>query len=100
MGEQQNIPIKLIPNEGHVLVHHDWGHKMDATLGEVSPKGSYAMLRFGLAGERKVKLTQTPSNKPPPGRFYGPEMALWFIDTATVEQLIATAKAAAEEDDG
>ncbi len=93
------MPTQLIANGNPIVVRHDWGHKMDAELGSIPSNGTYAMIRFGMAGERKVKLTPTPSNNPKPGRFYGSGMELWFIDAATIEQLIATAKADDEEDD-
>lgn len=98
MGEQKSMPVQLIADGDALVVHHDWGHRMDATLGSVSSKGVHAMISFGIAGERKVRLTETPSGKPAIGRFYGPRMEPWFLDTATVERLIATAKAAAEKE--
>ena len=66
MGEQQEIGVELYHAGSTITVRHDWGHTTEATLGDISPKQTFAWLRFGMAGERKVRLTPVPSNRPPP----------------------------------
>ena len=96
MGEQQEIGVELYHAGSPITVRHDWGHTTEATLGDISPKQTFAWLRFGMAGERKVRLTPVPSNRPPPGRFYGEGMSLWRIDQLTTERIIKTGEKWAE----
>lgn len=92
MGEQQNLRVQVYRTGDEIIVIHDGGHRLTAKLELLDPKGLFAILQFGLSGDRKVQLKPTPKNNVPVGRFYGKGMGPWRIDALTVERLVETAK--------
>ena len=82
--EMPIVPIKI---GDKIQVTHEWGHRMEATY--LGKDKFWAELRFGIAGVRRVRVGPE-TRKFSPGKFRSSKMKLWFVDTGTLERILAS----------
>ena len=71
-----------------LAVCHVGGNVSTATFDSVDPTGSTAILIFKMAGERKVRVTDTKTMRK--GEFTSKMMRAWFLDPGTIDRIVAT----------
>lgn len=86
MGKQLEMPVQPIRPGDTITVSHEWGHKTEATY--IGRDKFWADIRFGISGTYRVRVGD-PTRQFQRGKFRTKKMRLWFIDTGTLERIMA-----------